>query len=89
MRLERNLHDGAQQRLVSVSLELSIVAAKLDSDPRAAREVLTEAQDDLARGFAELRELASASTRPSSMIVYQRRRPADAGTDPCRHHGAA
>ena len=58
MRLERNLHDGAQQRLVSVSLELSIVAAKFESDPPAAREVLTEAQDELARGLSELRELA-------------------------------
>jgi signal transduction histidine kinase len=58
MRLERNLHDGAQQRLVSVSLELSMVAAKLESDPRAARQVLTEAQDELARGLTELRELA-------------------------------
>jgi signal transduction histidine kinase len=58
MRLERNLHDGAQQRLVSVAIELSMVAAKLDSDPRAAREVLTEAQDELGRGLAELRELA-------------------------------
>jgi signal transduction histidine kinase len=58
MRLERNLHDGAQQRLVAVSLELSIVAAKLESDPPAAREVLTEAQEELARGLAELRELA-------------------------------
>ncbi len=58
MRLERNLHDGAQQRLVSVALELSMVGAKLENDPRAAREVLTEAQDELARGLAELRELA-------------------------------
>jgi len=58
MRLERNLHDGAQQRLVSVALELSMVGAKLEKDPRAAREVLTEAQDELARGLAELRELA-------------------------------
>ena len=58
MRLERNLHDGAQQRLVSVALELSIVAAKLESEPVAARKVLAEAQEELARGLAELRELA-------------------------------
>ena len=57
-RLERNLHDGAQQRLVSVALELSMVRAKLESDPGAARELLTAAQDDLARGLDELRELA-------------------------------
>jgi signal transduction histidine kinase len=58
MRLERNLHDGAQQRLVSVALGLSMVAAKLESDPRAARDVLAAAQDDLTQGLAELRELA-------------------------------
>jgi signal transduction histidine kinase len=57
-RLERNLHDGAQQRLVAVALELSMVGAKLERDPQAAREVLAAAQDDLARGLDELRELA-------------------------------
>jgi signal transduction histidine kinase len=57
-RLERNLHDGAQQRLVSVSLELNLVAAKLESDPEIARQVLTEAQEELARGLTDLRELA-------------------------------
>ena len=58
MRLERNLHDGAQQRLVSVALALNLVAAKLESDPPVAREVLAAAQDDLTHGLAELRELA-------------------------------
>ena len=58
MRLERNLHDGAQQRLVAVALGLNMVAAKLESDPRAAREALTAAQEELGRGLAELRELA-------------------------------
>jgi signal transduction histidine kinase len=58
MRLERNLHDGAQQRLVSVAVQLSIVAAKLESDPQVARKVLTEAQDELTSGLTELRELA-------------------------------
>jgi signal transduction histidine kinase len=57
-RLERNLHDGAQQRLVSVALELNMVAAKLERDPRAARELLATAQSDLSQGLAELRELA-------------------------------
>jgi signal transduction histidine kinase/integral membrane sensor domain MASE1 len=57
-RLERNLHDGAQQRLVSVALELSMVAAKLEDDPSTAREVLSVAQDELQQGLAELRELA-------------------------------
>ena len=57
-RLERNLHDGAQQRLVSVALELNMVAARLDRDPRAARQLLATAQEDLSQGLAELRELA-------------------------------
>ncbi|HEX2105897.1 MAG TPA: MASE1 domain-containing protein [Solirubrobacteraceae bacterium] len=57
-RLERNLHDGAQQRLVSVALELSMVSAKLDKDPQAARELLAAARDHLAEGLDELRELA-------------------------------
>jgi len=57
-RLERNLHDGAQQRLVSVALGLNMVAAKLESDPRSARELLSTAQADLTRGLEELRELA-------------------------------
>jgi signal transduction histidine kinase len=57
-RLERNLHDGAQQRLVSVALGLSVVGHKLESDPRAARAILSTAQEELAAGLAELRELA-------------------------------
>jgi signal transduction histidine kinase len=57
-RLERNLHDGAQQRLVSVALQLNMVASRLESDPRAARELLAGAQQDLGHGLAELRELA-------------------------------
>jgi signal transduction histidine kinase len=57
-RLERNLHDGAQQRLVSVALGLTMANARLASDPQGARELLTTAQADLARGLDELRELA-------------------------------
>jgi signal transduction histidine kinase len=57
-RFERNLHDGAQQRLVSVALELGMVESKLENDPEAARELLATAQDALAQGLEELRELA-------------------------------
>jgi PAS domain S-box-containing protein len=57
-RLERNLHDGAQQRLVTLSLSLRVALAKLDSDPSAARAALTEAGDELALAHDELRELA-------------------------------
>jgi signal transduction histidine kinase len=57
-RLERNLHDGAQQRLVSVALGLNMVGAKLDKDPENARALLSAAQTELARGLEDLRELA-------------------------------
>ncbi len=57
-RLERNLHDGAQQRLVSVSLSLRLALAKLESDPAAVRAALAEANDELALAHEELRELA-------------------------------
>jgi len=57
-RLERNLHDGAQQRLVSLALDLRMVDVMLEKDSAAAHERLTAAQDQLANALAELRELA-------------------------------
>jgi signal transduction histidine kinase len=57
-RLERNLHDGAQQRLVTLSLALRLAMAKLDSDPAAVREALADAGDEVALALAELREIA-------------------------------
>ncbi len=57
-RLERNLHDGAQQRLVALSLALRLAIARLDADPEAAREILTGAAEELALALDELRELA-------------------------------
>ncbi len=57
-RLERNLHDGAQQRLVSLSLALRLAQVKLDADPGAVAEILAGASDELALALEELRELA-------------------------------
>jgi signal transduction histidine kinase len=57
-RLERNLHDGAQQRLVSLSLRLRVAGSRLAEDPGAAAELIAEASDELALGLEELRELA-------------------------------
>jgi signal transduction histidine kinase len=57
-RLERNLHDGAQQRLVAVSFSLRLALAQLDSDPAGARAIVAEAGDELALALEELRELA-------------------------------
>ena len=57
-RLERNLHDGAQQRLVSLSLMLRLAHARLRSEPEQAETLLGEASDELAQALEELRELA-------------------------------
>ena len=57
-RLERDLHDGAQQRLVAVSLQMRLARARVDKDPAAAGEILDEAGEQLAQGLEQLRELA-------------------------------
>ena len=57
-KLERNLHDGAQQRLVSLSLALRLAQSKLEADPAATAEILAGASEELAFALEELRELA-------------------------------
>jgi PAS domain S-box-containing protein len=57
-RLERNLHDGAQQRLVSISLALRLVQAKMERTTDEAAEILSNASNELALALQELRELA-------------------------------
>jgi len=57
-KLERNLHDGAQQRLVSLSIALRLADAHLQKSPETARGILRAASEDLAGALAELRELA-------------------------------
>ena len=57
-RLERNLHDGAQQRLVALAIGLRIIDRLVDESPQAAHEALKRANEELATTLAELRELA-------------------------------
>jgi signal transduction histidine kinase len=57
-RLERDLHDGAQQRLVSLALNLRLASAKLESEPESAKELLDETSRELGEATSELRELA-------------------------------
>jgi signal transduction histidine kinase len=58
-RLERDLHDGAQQRLVALSLQLGLAQRRLqDGDGQAAGAMLDAARDELNRALEELRELA-------------------------------
>ncbi|HZT15595.1 MAG TPA: histidine kinase [Gaiellaceae bacterium] len=57
-RIERNLHDGAQQRLVALSVGLRVAQTKLASSPEEAKSILAQLSEDLAEAVAELRELA-------------------------------
>jgi signal transduction histidine kinase len=57
-KLERDLHDGAQQRLVGLALDLRLAREKLEDDPAAAGRMLDEASAELAKATEELRELA-------------------------------
>jgi signal transduction histidine kinase len=56
--LERDLHDGAQQRLVALSVQVGLARRKLNDDPSAAAELLDRAGEELRLALEELRELA-------------------------------
>jgi signal transduction histidine kinase len=56
-RLERNLHDGAQQRLIALSLDLSMLESKLGDDPDARAQV-DQARQEIAQSLEELRAVA-------------------------------
>ncbi|MDR9452132.1 MAG: sensor domain-containing protein [Acidimicrobiia bacterium] len=56
--IERNLHDGAQQRLVALAMGLGMAKEKLDSDPEAARRLVDEAHEHAKQAIVELRDLA-------------------------------
>ena len=57
-RLERDLHDGAQQRLLGLGLALQLVRSKLGAEANGAIELLEEADSELRAALDELRELA-------------------------------
>ena len=56
-RVERNLHDGAQQRLVTVALHLHLVRRRLETDPTEVPQLVESAQTELALALEEIREL--------------------------------
>jgi signal transduction histidine kinase len=57
-RIERDLHDGAQQRLVALAMHLGRARERFDSDPARARELVAEAHEEAKAALAELRDLA-------------------------------
>ena len=57
-RLERNIHDGAQQDLVALRIKLRLTGMTVDDDPAEAKEMLGELQADAAGALENLRDLA-------------------------------
>ncbi|MCW2918610.1 MAG: histidine kinase [Actinomycetia bacterium] len=57
-RIERDLHDGAQQRLLAVAMDIGRARTKLESDPEGARALIEQAHAGTREAIAELRDLA-------------------------------
>jgi signal transduction histidine kinase len=63
-RIERDLHDGAQARLVSLGMSIGMAEAMMRSDPDAAAQLLAEARNDSTEALAELRALVRGMHPP-------------------------
>jgi signal transduction histidine kinase len=66
-RIERDLHDGAQQRLVMLAMDLSLAEDKLDADPAAARRLIAGARDQARQALGEIREVVRG-TAPAILL---------------------
>ena len=56
-RIERDLHDGAQQRLIAVAMDLGVARQAMETDPGRAKELVSEAHDEVKAALKELRDL--------------------------------
>lgn len=56
-RIERDLHDGAQQRLVMLSIDLGLASERIDADPEGAKELMRSSQEQAREALAEIRQL--------------------------------
>ncbi|WP_219416121.1 sensor histidine kinase [Pseudonocardia nigra] len=63
-RLERDIHDGPQQRLVRLNMDLEAVARRLDDDPERARPLVAEALEQSREALTELRALSRGIAPP-------------------------
>jgi signal transduction histidine kinase len=63
-RIERDLHDGTQQRLVSIAMSLGLLESKLSGREEAARPLLRETREALSVALEELRELTHGINPP-------------------------
>ncbi len=66
-RIERDLHDGAQQRLVSLAIDLGRAEERIDTDPAAAKAIVVEARAQARLALAELRDLVRG-TMPAILV---------------------
>jgi signal transduction histidine kinase len=66
-RIERDLHDGAQARLVAVTMDLGLAREKLDTDPETARGLMESAHEEASTAITELRELV-AGIAPAVLV---------------------
>jgi signal transduction histidine kinase len=57
-RIERDLHDGAQQRMVSVAITLGLAEQRFKTDPESAAQLVAQAREEAQAAVKELRELA-------------------------------
>jgi signal transduction histidine kinase len=73
-RIERNLHDGAQQRVLALRMKLNVSARLLDVDPRRAARLLAEMDGDIDALLVELRHLARGLVPP--LLIEQGLAPA-------------
>ena len=80
-RMERNLHDGTQQRLVSLALDLRLARASLRGGSRASRGATSGVGEELSRALEELRGEALARAAPGGADGS---RPRTGGEDTCR-----
>ena len=56
-RIERDLHDGAQQRLVMLTIDLGLASERIEDDPAGAKELILEGQAQAREALAEIRQL--------------------------------
>jgi signal transduction histidine kinase len=88
-RIERNLHDGAQQHLVALAVKVRLLEQLAERDPERARSLMTQLQDDVRSAIEELRSLAhgiyppllSSSGLGQAMSAACRRAPLPASVE--------
>jgi signal transduction histidine kinase len=66
-RIERDLHDGAQQRLVMLAIDLSLASERIDADPASAKALVGDAREQARQALAELRDLVRG-TAPAILL---------------------